>query len=103
MKLERKETRVDRIVIIVNKALSVEGRKPVSDTTCYNVLARNGLVEARIQTQYMNFEMSRPDELIQADITTFNGVPIITMEDDYSRMGWATTMITEERVTHAIR
>ncbi len=35
----------------------------------------------------MNFEMRRPDELIQADITTFNGLPIMTMEDDYSRIG----------------
>ncbi len=48
----RKETGADRIAIIVNQALKIENRKPVSDTTCYNVLARNGLVEAekRIQT-----------------------------------------------------
>ncbi len=88
MKLERKETGADRIAIIVNKVQKIENRKPVSDTTCYNVLARNGLVEAekRIQAQYMNFEMSRPDKLIQADITTFNGVPIMTM--GYSRIGY---------------
>jgi len=47
--------------------------------------------------------MSHPDELIQADITTFNGVPIMTMEDDYSRMGWATSMITDEKVTNAMK
>jgi hypothetical protein len=28
--------------------------------------------------------------LIQADITYFNGVPLITMEDDHSRKGLAT-------------
>ena len=28
--------------------------------------------------------------LIQADITYFNGVPLMTMEDDHSRNGWAT-------------
>ncbi len=71
-----------------------EARKPVSDTTCYNVLARNSLVEAekRVQTQYMNFEMSHPDELVQAGITSLNGVSIMTMEDDYSRMGWAASI-----------
>ncbi len=39
-----KETGADRIAIIVNQALKIENRKPVSDTTCYNVLTRNGLV-----------------------------------------------------------
>jgi len=28
--------------------------------------------------------------LIQADITYFNGVSLMTMEDDHSRNGWAT-------------
>jgi hypothetical protein len=36
----------ERIAVIVNKGLEIEGRKRISDTTCYNVLARNGLVEA---------------------------------------------------------
>jgi transposase InsO family protein len=43
--------------------------------------------------------------LIQADITYFNGVPLMTMEDDHSRNGWATSMIdqTDERVVHAMK
>jgi len=97
----RKETGADTIAIIVNQTLKIKNRKPVSDTTCYSVLARNGLVEAEKKIQVQYNKMSRPDELIQADITTFNGVPIMTM--GYSRMGWATSMITEEKVTNAMK
>ncbi len=96
----------ERIAVIVNKGLEIEGRKGVSDTTCYNVLARNGLVEAekRLQKEYKSFEWGRPDQLVQADITYFNGVPLMTMEDDNSRKGWATSMIdqSEERVLYAM-
>jgi len=71
------------------------------------VLARNGLVEAerRLQKEYSTFGWNGPDELIQADITYFNGVPLMTMEDDHSRNGWATSMIdqTDERVVHAMK
>lgn len=48
----------DRTAVIVNKGLEIEGRKRVSDATCYNVLVRNGLVEAekRAQKEYRSFE-----------------------------------------------
>lgn len=96
----------ERIAVIVNRGLEIEGRKGVSDTTCYNVLARNGLVKAekRLQKEYKTFEWGRPDQLVQADITYFNGVPLMTMEDDHSRKGWATSMIdqSEERVLYAM-
>ena len=74
----------------MNKGLEIEGRKKVSDTTCYNVLARNVEAERKLQKEYSTFERNDPDELIQADITYFNGVPLMTMEDDHSRNGWAT-------------
>ena len=61
--------------------------REVSDTTCYNVLARNGLVEAE---RNRNTARLNGMILIQADITYFNGVPLMTMEDDHSRNGWAT-------------
>jgi DNA-binding Lrp family transcriptional regulator len=97
----------ERIAVIVNRGLEIEGRKKISDTTCYNVLVRNDLVEAekRVQKEYKNFEYERPDELIQADITYFNGVPLMTMEDDHSRKGWATSMVdgSEDRVMHAMK
>jgi hypothetical protein len=59
---------------------------------------RNSLIESerRIIKEYKTFEWGYPDELIQADITRFNGTPILTMEDDHSRKGWATRLINEE-------
>ena len=64
----------------------------ITDTTCYNILARNDLVEAERRTmkRYRSFEWGHPDELVQCDLTEFNGLPILTMEDDRSReaMGW---------------
>ena len=59
--------------------------REVSDTTCYNVLARNVEAERKRNTARLNGMI-----LIQADITYFNGVPLMTMEDDHSRNGWAT-------------
>jgi hypothetical protein len=84
---------------IVNEGLRVEGNTiTMNKTTSYNILVRNGLIESerRITKEYKTFEWGYPDELIQADITRFNGTPILTMEDDHSRKGWATRLINEE-------
>ena len=63
----------------------------VTDTACYNILARNGLVEPEksMRKKYRSSEWGHPDELVQADLTSFNGLPILTLEDDNSRKGWA--------------
>lgn len=83
----------EQLAAIVNESLSVEPRNnlTVTDTTCYNILARNRLVEAerRIRKRYKSFEWGHPDELIQGDPTSFNGLPILTLEDDHSRRGRA--------------
>jgi len=81
----------EQLAAIVNEGLSIESRSPITDTTCYNILARNDLVEAERRTRaaYKSFEWGRPDELVQSDLTSFNGLQILTMEDDHSREGWA--------------
>src|SRR5487761_313337 len=83
----------EQLALIVNESLKVENKEDlaITDTTCYNILARNALVEAerRLQREYKRFEWGRPDELIQGDLTSFNGHPILTMEDDHSRKSWA--------------
>jgi len=81
----------DQLAVIVNESLTLEARDPITDTTCYNILARNDLVEAerRAIMRYRSFEWGHPDELVQCDLTEFNGFPILTMEDDHSREGWA--------------
>jgi Homeodomain-like domain len=83
----------EQLAAIVNESLRLERSRnlTVTDTTCYNILARNRLVEAerRIRKKYKSFEWGHPDELIQSDLTSFNGLPILTLEDDHSRRGWA--------------
>lgn len=82
----------EQLAAIVNESLRVESSDlTVTDTTCYNILARNRLVEAerRIRKEYKSFEWGHPDELVQGDLTSFNGLPILTLEDDHSRKGWA--------------
>lgn len=77
---------------IVNESLRREGvKKYVYPSLTYNILVRNGEIERerRIQKQWRRFEWGHPNRLVQADLTKFNGVPILTMEDDHSRKGWA--------------
>lgn len=45
--------------------------------------------------EYTFFEWGKPDDLIQADLTRFNGVPLLTVEDDHSRKGWALRLENE--------
>jgi hypothetical protein len=81
----------EQLATIVNESLALESRDPITDTTCYNILVRHGLVKAetRAMKRYRSFEWGHPDELVQCDLTEFNGHPILTMEDDHSREGWA--------------
>jgi transposase len=63
---------------IVNESLNVEHRydQHVNKTTAYNILTRHSLVDAekKIIREYKSFERDRPDELLQVDLTRFNGV-----------------------------
>ena len=70
-------------------------------STAYNVLIRTGEIERekRIQKEYKTFEWGHPNRLIQADLTKFNGVPILTMEDDHSRKGWALALRNQKDKT----
>ena len=77
---------------LVNESLRREdGPKRVYPSLTYNILVRGGEIERerRIQEEWKRFEWGYPNHLIQADLTGFNGVPILTMEDDYSRKGWS--------------
>jgi hypothetical protein len=66
-------------------------------TTAYNILTRHSLVdsEKKIIKEYKSFERDKPDELLQADLTRFNGISILTMEDDHSRKLWAARLDNE--------
>jgi transposase len=91
----------EQLASIVNESLDVERRGEqctISKTTAYSMLVRNGLVDAekRILKECRFFEWGKPDDLIQVDITRFNGIPILTMEDDHSRKAWALRLEDEE-------
>ena len=86
----------EQLANIVNKSLKVKQQQhgrydqhqlyTISKTTAYNILVRHSLVEAeKTDQEYKSFERDKPDELVQADLTRFNGVPLLTMEDDHSR------------------
>lgn len=80
------------VAALINESNHREGRKKkVWPSTVYNVLVREGEIERerRIQKDCQFFEWSGPNRLIQADLTKFNGVNILTMEDDNGRKGWA--------------
>jgi len=80
---------------IVNESLKLEEKSErVYPSLTYNILVRGGEIERerRLQKEWKRFEWGRPNHLIQGDLTGFNGVPILTMEDDYSRKGWAITL-----------
>jgi cytidylate kinase len=76
---------------IINESLNVEQQQHgrydqqyniiINKTTAYNILVRHSLVDAekKIIKEYKSLERKKPDELLQADITRFNGVPILTM------------------------
>src|SRR4249919_85725 len=92
----------EQLVIIVNESLNVEGRgeeEHISKTTAYNILVRNQLVDAErrpVRRECQFFEWNNPDDLIQADLTRFNGIPLLTMEDDHSRKGWVLRLKDEK-------
>lgn len=93
----------EQLASIVNESLNVEQHRYdqqhiiISKTTAYNILVRHSLVdpEKKIVKEYKSFERDKPDELVQTDLTRFNGVPILTMEDDYSRKLWAARLENE--------
>jgi transposase len=92
----------EQLANIVNESLNVKDKvvveqQQISKTTAYNILARYSLVDAekKMVKEYKSFERDKPDELVQADLTRFNGLPILTMEDDHSRKFWAARLENE--------
>ena len=100
----------DDVAVLVNESNRREGKdKKVWPSTVYNILVRKGEIERehKIQHEWRFFEWGHPNHLmseeailppmwakpcfanIQADLTKFNGVNLLTMEDDNGRKGWA--------------
>lgn len=77
---------------IINISLEKQSRpERINPRTITRVLTRRGIIESekRARREWKRFEWGHPNRLIQTDLTPFNGIPILTMEDDHSRKGWA--------------
>jgi transposase InsO family protein len=91
--------------LIVNISLENQGRmERVNPRTVSRILVRRGVIESekRAKKEWKRFEWGHPNRLVQTDLTKFNGVPILTMEDDYSRRGWA-IRLTNQRDTTVVK
>ena len=92
----------NHVAHLVNESLDRKGR---NDTICpssvYNILVQHGVIERqrRERRKWRRFEWGHPNRLIQADLTKINTVPVLTMEDDHSRKGWAMTLKDETAKT----
>jgi hypothetical protein len=76
------------ITALVNESRKRDSNpKMLYPSLVHNIIVRKGHIEQekRIQTEWKHFEWGHPNRLIQADLTDFNSVPILTMEDDHSR------------------
>jgi len=73
----------------------------INPRTVSRILIRRGVIESeqRAKKEWKRFEWGRPNQLIQGDLTMFNGIPILTMEDDYSRRGWALRLANQKDKT----
>jgi hypothetical protein len=73
----------------------------VHPRTVSRILVRRGIIESEkhVKKEWKHFEWGHPNRLIQTDLTTFNGVPLLTMEDDYSRRGWALRLTNQKDIT----
>ena len=100
----REETGFGSIPVssIVNISLERQGKtERICPRTVTRILARRGIIESerRARKAWKRFEWGHPNRLIQADLTLFNGIPLLTMEDDHSRKGWALRLANQRDKT----
>ncbi|MBE3120995.1 MAG: transposase family protein [Thermoplasmata archaeon] len=89
---------------LVNISLWNQGRaERILPRTVSRILVRKDVIESerRAKKEWRRFEWGQPNQLIQVDLTMFNGIPLLTMEDDYSRRGWAVRLANQKDKTVA--
>jgi len=75
---------------LINISQKNQGKQErVNPRTVSRILVRRGIIESEkhAKREWKHFEWSHPNRLIQTYLTKFNGIPLLTMEDDYSRRG----------------
>lgn len=92
------------ISTLVNEQFRLEGcNQQIGSSLVGRIFLRNNLqkLPEKIQTEFKTFDWKRPNNLLQSDLTLFNGVPILAMEDDHSRFAWSDTIDDESAETVA--
>ncbi|KYK33766.1 MAG: hypothetical protein AYK22_06010 [Thermoplasmatales archaeon SG8-52-3] len=87
---------------LINISQKNQGKQErVNPRTVSRILVRRGIIETekRAKREWKRFEWGRPNRLVQTDLTKYNGIPILTMEDDYSRKGWAIRLLNQKDTT----
>jgi len=80
------------ISTLVNEQFRIEGRtQTVGSSLAHKICLRNGSMEPPkpIKTDWKKFDWKRPNNLLQSDLTLFNTIPILAMEDDHARFVWS--------------
>ena len=80
------------ISTLVNEQRRLEScDQKVASSLVHRILLRNNLQKPPPpkQTAFMQFDWKRPNNLLQSDLTQFNGIPILAMEDDHTRFAWS--------------
>ena len=92
----------DHLSELINISLANQMRSErVNPRTVSRILVRKDVIESerRAKKEWKRFEWGHPNRLIQTDLTKFNGIPLLTMEDDYSRRGWAIRLPNQKDTT----
>ena len=87
---------------LINISQKNQGKQErVNPRTVSRILVRLGIIESekRAKREWKRFEWGHPNRLVQTDLTKYNGIPILTMEDDYSRKGWAIRLLNQKDTT----
>jgi len=90
------------IAELINISNKNQGKtEQMNPRTVSRILVRRGIIESekRAKRDWKRFEWGHPNHLIQADLTKFNGIPLLTTEDDYSRRGWAIRLTNQKDKT----
>jgi hypothetical protein len=92
------------ISTLVNEQFRIEGSdQKIGSSLAYKICLRNDLLRQPDEKQpnWKRFDWKRPNNLIQSDLTEFNDIPILTMEDDHTRHAWSQIIADESAETVA--
>jgi hypothetical protein len=89
---------------LVNEQFRLERcDQKITPSLAYRINLRNNLqkLPEKNETKFKHFDWKYPNNLLQSDLTLFNGLPILAMEDDHTRYAWSDLIDDESAETVA--